>query len=100
MTEIVLWVSVQELCQCGGFTEQIIVEAVDHGIAQPADGDNIADWMFDTTTAHWLRKAVRLHHDLEIDWIAISMVVDLLQKNEALKQQSRCFEQQLNRFIN
>ena len=60
MTEIVLWVSVQELCQCGGFTEQIIVEAVDHGIAQPADGDNIADWMFDATTAHWLRKAVRL----------------------------------------
>ncbi|MEJ6539678.1 MAG: chaperone modulator CbpM [Halioglobus sp.] len=100
MTEIVLWVSVQELCQCGGFTEQIIVEAVDHGIAQPADGDNIADWMFDATTAHWLRKAVRLHHDLEIDWIAISMVVDLLQKNEVLEQQSRRFEQQLNRFIN
>ena len=100
MTEIVLCVSVQELCQCGGFTEQIIVEAVDHGIAQPADGDNVADWMFDATTAHWLRKAVRLHHDLEIDWIAISIVVDLLQKNEVLEQQSRRFEQQLNRFIN
>jgi len=100
MTEIILWVSVQELCQCGGFTEQIIVEAVDHGIAQPADVDNIADCIFDATTAHWLRKAVRLHHDLEIDWIAISMVVDLLQKNEVLEQQSRYFEQQLNRFIN
>jgi len=56
--------------------------------------------MFDATTAHWLRKAVRLHHDLEIDWIAISMVVDLLQKNEVLEQQSRRFEQQLNRFVN
>jgi hypothetical protein len=28
------------------------------------------------------------------------MVVDLLQKNEVLEQQSRRFEQQLNRFIN
>ena len=100
MTEIVMWVSVQELCQCGGFTEEIIVEAVDHGIAQPADGNNSADWMFDTAGAHWLRKAVRLHHDLEIDWIAISMVVDLLQQNESLKRQSLVFEQQLGRFIN
>ncbi len=100
MAEIVMWVSVQELCQCGGFTEQIIIEAVDHGIAQPADGNNSADWRFDTAGAHWLRKAVRLHHDLEIDWIAISMVVDLLQKNESLKRQSLAFEQQLGRFIN
>ena len=99
MTEVVMWVSVRELCQCGGFTEQIIVEAVDHGIAQPAGGNNSADWMFDTAGAHWLRKAVRLHHDLEIDWIAISMVVDLLQQNESLKRQSLAFEQQLGRFI-
>lgn len=92
-------VSLQELCQCDGFTEQIIVEVVNHGIAQPTAGNNIVDWVFDTTSVHWIRKAVRLHYDLEIDWIAISMVIDLLQKNEALERQNHCFEQQLHRFI-
>ena len=99
MTETVLIVSLQEICQCDGFTEQIVVEAVDHGIVQPTAGKRSVDWVFDTTGAYWLRKAVRLHYDLEIDWVAISMVIDLLQQNEALQKQNLCIEQQLRRFI-
>ena len=67
MTELVLSISVSELCQYEGLCEQIIVEVVEHGIAQPMEGGGVVDWVFDTTSVHWLRKAVRLHADLDIE---------------------------------
>lgn len=99
MTELVLGISLRELCQYEGLSQQIIVEVVEHGIAQPVAGRDAGEWVFDTTSVHWLRKAVRLHSDLDIDWIAVAMVIDLLQKNEALQRQNQCFEQQLKRFL-
>ena len=99
MTDIFLSISLQELCQYEGLTQQLIVEVVDHGIAKPLAGRNVVDWVFDTTNVHWLRKAVRLHSDLEIDWVAVAMVIDLLKQNEDLQKQNQYFEQQLKRFL-
>jgi chaperone modulatory protein CbpM len=98
MSDIVLSISLRELCQYEGLNEQLIIEVVEHGIAQPVAGNDVVDWVFDTASVHWLKKAVRLHYDLEIDWVAVAMVIDLLQKNEALRRQNQCFEQQLSRF--
>jgi chaperone modulatory protein CbpM len=100
MTELVLSISLNELCECEGFSQQLIVEVVEHGIAQPVTGHNVNEWVFDTTSVHWLRKAVRLHHDLEIDWVAVAMVIDLLRENEALQKRKDYCEQQLKRFLN
>lgn len=99
MTEVVLSVSLHELCQYEGLSEQLIVEVVEHGIARPVAGRKVVDWVFDTTSVHWLRKAVRLHTDLDIDWVAVAMVIDLLRKNEALRKRNQYFEQQLKRFL-
>jgi chaperone modulatory protein CbpM len=99
MTDIVLSISLHELCQYEWLNEQLIVEVVDHGIAQPVAGNDIADWVFDATSVHWLQKAARLHCDLEIDWIAVSMVIDLLKENEALRRENECIEQRLKRFL-
>jgi chaperone modulatory protein CbpM len=99
MTETVLSISIHELCQYEGLSQQLLVEIVDHGIAKPMAGRNVVDWVFDTTSVHWLRKAVRLHYDLEIDWVAVAMVIDLLRKNEALQKQNERVEQQLRRLL-
>lgn len=99
MTELVLSMSLRELCQCEGCSEEVLVQIVEHGIAQPVAGQTAVDWVFDTTSVHWLRKAVRLHADLDIDWVAVAMVIDLLQQNEALRQQNQSYEQQLSRFV-
>lgn len=99
MTDTVLSITVHELCEYQGLTEQIIVEVVDHGIAQPVAGNQVVDWVFDTRSVRWLHKAVRLHHDLEIDWVAVAMVIDLLQQNEALQKQNQCIEQKLRHFL-
>jgi chaperone modulatory protein CbpM len=99
MTEILLKVTVHELCQYDSLSESLILEIVEHGIAQPIAGSGIADWVFDTANAHWLQKAARLHHDLEVDWIAVAMVIDLLQQKEALERKNLYFEKQLQRFL-
>lgn len=99
MTELVLSITLHELCECEGLSEQLIVEVVEHGIAQPVAGQTVVDWVFDTTSVHWLRKAVRLHADLDIDWVAVAMVIDLLQQNEALQKRNHYFEQRLKRFL-
>lgn len=99
MSELVLSISLHELCQYEGFTQALIVEVVEHGIAQPVAGRDVVDWEFDTTSVHWLRKAVRLHRDLEIDWVAVAMVIDLLRRNEALERRNHYFEQQLKRYM-
>ena len=74
MTDIVLRISLHELCQYEYLSEQLIVEVVDHGIAKPVEGQNVENWVFDTVSVRWLQKAARLHSDLEIDWIAVAMV--------------------------
>jgi chaperone modulatory protein CbpM len=99
MTEMVFSMSLRELCQCEGCSEQVIVEIVEHGIAHPVAGGEVVDWEFDTASVYWLRKAVRLHADLEIDWVAVAMVIDLLRQNEALRRQNQSVEQQLKRFL-
>lgn len=99
MTEMVLSISLHELCQYEELTEQLIIEVVDHGIAKPVAGKDVPDWVFDAAGVHWLRKAARLHYDLEIDWIAVAMVIDLLQRNETLQRQNQGYKQQLKRFV-
>ena len=93
MTEIVLSISTQELCQYQRLIQQLIIEVVDHGIAQPVMGKDVVDWAFDTTSVHWLQKAVRLRYDLELDWISVAMVIDLLQENESLRKQNQCIQE-------
>ncbi|MEH6556264.1 MAG: chaperone modulator CbpM [Oceanicoccus sp.] len=99
MNDVLLKISLQELCQCEGLTEPLIVEVVSHGIAEPAEGHTVADWVFDTSSVRWLQKAVRLYYDLDIDWVAVAMVIDLLQQKEALEERNRYIERQLNRLL-
>lgn len=99
MTDVALRMSLHELCQYDGLDEQLIVEVVEHGIAQPIAGRSVVDWEFETATVFWVRKAVRLHSDLEIDWVAVAMVIDLLKRNAELEKRNQCFEQQLRRLL-
>ena len=98
MTETILRISFRELCQFEEISEQTIITMVEYGIAEPLEGEDVANWIFDTNSAHWIKKAVRLNRDLEIDWVAVAMIIELLQEREFLQQQNRSFQRQLKRF--
>lgn len=99
MASSVLRISVREFCEVESISEQVVVTIVEHGIARPVAGESSTSWVFDTASAQWMKKALRLRRDLELDWIAVAMVVDLLQRQERLQRENRRLQQRLQRFL-
>lgn len=103
MNEKLFSISFDELCQLEGIESQLIVEIVEYEIVTPlnkaSEESNQAQWLFDTESTHWIQKALRLHHDLEIDWLAVAMLIDLMQQKDALQKENETYQRQLERFI-
>ena len=99
MADVTFHISVRELYASQHITPDIIATAVEFGIAQPIKGNTENDWVFDTNDAHWLKKAVRISQDLEIDWVAVSVVIDLLKQKDELERENARLQTQLQRFV-
>lgn len=97
-------ISLSELCQLERIESHYIIEIVENGIVKPIanandpDANDMSDWEFDTSSVYWIKKAVRLHLDLEIDWLAVALLIDLIQQRDALQKENAFFQQQLSRF--
>ena len=99
MTQTLVRVSLSELCQLEGIERDMVIEIVEYGIARPLPGLDAPEWVFETSSVHWIKKAVRLYRDLEIDWVAVAMVIDLMQQKEGLERENRRYQRQLERFV-
>ncbi len=99
MTTTVVRISVSELCQQEGVSRGLLVELVQYDIARPVAGSSVDDWVFDATAAHWLKKALRLQRDLDLEWVAVATLVDLLRERERLDRENRLLRQRLGRFL-
>ena len=91
-------ISLCELCQLERIENHHIIEIVENGIVKPIPNTNNKDWEFDTSSVYWIKKAVRLHQDLEIDWLAVALLIDLIQQRDSLQKEKEFFQQQLSRF--
>ncbi|WP_025563035.1 chaperone modulator CbpM [Psychromonas sp. SP041] len=100
-------ISLSELCQLERIESHHIIEIVENGIVKPiaktisadaTDNNKKPDWEFETASVYWIKKAVRLHQDLEIDWLAVALLIDLIQQRDALQKENAFFKQQLSRF--
>ncbi len=98
MSEILISISFNELCQVEGVESESIIEIVEYGIVEPIDGNEVDQWMFDVSSIHWIKKALRLHQDLEIDWVAVALVIDLMQQKESLEKENAAYQRQLKHF--
>jgi chaperone modulatory protein CbpM len=99
MNEYYIEVSWQEVCHSTGINDQQLLEIVECGIIQPLSGDTPAQWAFDPAMLSTARRACRLHRDLELDWEAIALVLDLLQEKEQLLHENAMLRQRLQRFM-
>jgi chaperone modulatory protein CbpM len=103
MSEKLFSLSFDELCQLEGIESQLVLEIVEYEIVVPlnrdAKGANEAQWVFDTQSLQWIKKALRLRRDLEIDWVAIAMVIDLMQQKGSLQCEIESYQRQLDRFL-
>lgn len=98
MSDTFLKITMTELCQSQSITQELVVEIVEYGIAEPIEGNQQKEWVFDSSSVHWLKKAIRLNRELEIDWVAVAMVIDLLRQKEALQRENKNLHLLLDRL--
>ncbi|MCW8995633.1 MAG: chaperone modulator CbpM [Psychromonas sp.] len=92
-------ISLNELCQLDSIEPEIIIEIVQYGIVKPIENAETVDWEFETSSVYWIKKAVQLYQDLEIDWLAVALLIELMQQRDALRKENEAFKKQLKRFI-
>jgi len=100
MSSNALRISLRELCECEQISRQWLVAIVEHDIVSPVSAaGKVDDWVFETRSVQWVKRAIRLHQDLELEWVAIAMILELQQQREQLLQENRCLQQRLQRFL-
>jgi chaperone modulatory protein CbpM len=99
MSTTIVQITFAELCELERIESDVIIHMVEYGIVKPIKGESEAEWIFESTTVHWIKKAARLAEDLEIDWIAVALIIELMQKKEVLERENQCYRLQLERFI-
>lgn len=78
-------VTLTELSEMGQIEEKIVIEMVEHGIIEP-QGETIQQWVFSSHSIMRVKKAVRLHDDLAINWEGISLALQLLDEVHELRK--------------
>jgi chaperone modulatory protein CbpM len=99
MTKITLHIHLDELCLSADISQEAVVEVVEYGIVTPLEGDNLSEWVFDLESAHWLKKAIKLSQQLQIDWVATAMVIELMRTKQQLENENIHLKSRLSRLL-
>jgi len=99
MTNITLRIHLDELCLSADISQEAIIEVVEYGIVTPIEGDTLSEWVFDLESAHWIKKAIKLNQQLQIDWLATAMVIELMKKQQELIKENKQLKVRLSRLL-
>ncbi len=97
MSDYIL-LKLSDVCQELDLPRAACEELVYHGIVQP-QGKQPEDWTFDITMVSVIRRATRLRRELDLDWSAVALVVNLLEERDQLRVELEILQQRLDRFL-
>ncbi|RCW62883.1 chaperone modulatory protein CbpM [Marinobacter nauticus] len=97
-TTVIVQLSLEECCQRVELPADSIIEIVEYGIVEP-EGAAPPEWRFSALQLSRLRRASRLQRELELDWQAVALVLDLLSEVEQLKDENHSLRSRLERFL-
>jgi chaperone modulatory protein CbpM len=98
MNESYIEINLTEICEIVEIPEQTLMVLVEQGIVSPS-GERPADWTFDTAMVSIAKRAARLQRELELDWAAIAVVVELSEQRNQLQAENELLRQRLQRFL-
>jgi len=98
MNDFYISLTLQEVCHSAGLNSDQLLEIIEQGIIEP-EGEAPEQWLFSSTMLCTARRASRLHYDLDLEWSAIALVLDLLQEKEHLQRENAMLRQRLQRFF-
>ena len=93
-----LVIDMQELCEVVDLPAAFVIEIVEHGIVEP-QGRQPDEWLFDSAALSIARRAVKLHHELQMEWDGVALALDLLEELEEVRAENRMLRQRLGRFL-
>lgn len=94
MSETVYYLTLSEITQSARVSEDTVVAIVEQGIVQPR-GARPAEWRFEPPMVATLQRACRLHRDLELDWAAVALALELIEEVQQLRQDNERLRRQL-----
>ncbi|MGG5291568.1 chaperone modulator CbpM [Pseudomonas shirazensis] len=94
---LIVQLDMRTLCQEADITADWVIEIVEHGIVQPS-GRTPEDWLFDDRAPVTLKRAVKLHQELELEWEGVALALELLEEVQHLRSENTMLRQRLGRF--
>jgi chaperone modulatory protein CbpM len=98
MSTLVVELDMKEFCQVVDMSPAFVIEIVEHGILEP-QGKKPDEWLFDTDSLMLAKRAVKLHHELALEWDGVALALDLLGELEQVRAENRMLRQRLGRFL-
>jgi len=80
--------TVVELAESCGITQEVVQELVEYGALSPS-GTRPGEWDFGAECVTSVRKAARLCNDLELETSAMALVISFLERIHELEAQVR-----------
>ncbi|MGH7256324.1 MAG: chaperone modulator CbpM [Nitrospirales bacterium] len=78
----------EELCVRLGLSQETLDLCLRWEVVQPADTEPGGVLLFSEDGAERIRRGLRLHHDLGINWAGVAVILDLLDRLETLERHS------------
>ena len=97
-TSLTVELTLEEVCASTGLPTEVLVSIVEEGILEPK-GSVPEEWSFDITMLSIAKRACRLNRDLDIDWGAIPLYLDMLDELERIRLENQMLKQRLQRFM-
>ena len=85
-------VTLRELCRVFDLHADDVVELVEFGVIEPARGRRPSEWRFSAGTLVRVRRALRLQHDLQLNYAGLALALDLLEEVQALRTRLRVLD--------
>lgn len=83
-----------EVTQCTHVSVETVITIVEQGIVRPR-GARPREWRFEPPMVATLQRACRLQRDLELDWAAVALALELLEELEQLRRDNARLRRQL-----
>ena len=97
MANVTVTFTITEFCLHTGISEVELNEIVGLGVVEPREIQETT-WVFDDHAAIVVQRAVRLRHELALDWPGIAVALTLMDDIAHLKQENRLLRQRLSRM--
>ena len=98
MSETSYYLTLTELTQSVRLSTETVITIVECGIVDPR-GEQPQQWLFEPQMVRMVQRACRLQRDLELDWPAVALALELIEDLQQLREENQRLRQQLGTLM-